>query len=388
MSDEEGGMTKEEAETAKARAEAAKAEAEAKRAEQELDEWSKHRREEEARSAAAKSPELPTTQTAKISQLVPDLSKVSTGETKVSGDQVIQGTALALRALQKVATEVVDIIFSAARGPDCIMLVTSELDLAASDALFLQIRAGLKELEAAAMALLAPEEAAVVSPFENLPVLGVAGALSAAIPSALSLLAAHRSITTHTISPDDISAVIAVSGALANKGMTVMHDQFRVLVEGETHRSVERVWTSKQGLVQRKLELSGAKDEESDHKLRVELISDLITAIDSYLTAISSASPDGERSALTNAVLRELLHDASSTRRFVLLVKGYGGSSTQLVNDKPFWFKDEFSIVASMGISYLLVDAGNGTVAAGGSRSGTVTVTGKIGGDLEFKASV
>jgi hypothetical protein len=392
MSGDQGGMTKEEAETARARAEAARAEAEAKRAEQELDEWNKalsqRRREEESRSAAAKSQGASAAQAAQFSQLVPDLSKVNAGETKVSGDQVIQGSALALRALEKVAAEVADIILSAAKGSDCTILVTSELDLATSDALFLEVRAGLKELQAGAMALLAPEEAVVESPFEALPVLGVAGAISAAIPSALSLLAAHRSITIHTINPDDTSAVIAVSGALASNGMTVMHDQFRVLAEGEIHRSLERVQTSKQDLIKRKLELSRAPDEDPDRELRIELISALITAIDSYLTAISNASSTGERSALTNAILREVLHDASSARRFVVLIKGYGGSSAQLVNDKPFWFKDEFSVVASMGISYLLVDATNGRVATGGSRSGTVSVTGKIGGNLEFKASV
>jgi hypothetical protein len=70
------------------------------------------------------------------------------------------------------------------------------------------------------------------------------------------------------------------------------------------------------------------------------------------------------------------------------LVKGCGGSSAQLVNDKPFWFKDEFSVVASMGISYLLVNAENGRVAAAGVRSATVAITGKIGGDFEFKPPI
>jgi hypothetical protein len=392
MSDGQGGMTREEAETVKARAEAAKAEAEAKRAEQELDEWntalSQRRKEEESRSAIVKSQQASTAQASQFSQLVPDLSKVNTGETKVTGDQAIQGSALALRALEKVAVEVADTIIFATKGSDCTMLVTSELDLATSDALFLEVRAGLQELEAAAAALLAPEEAVISSPFEGLPALGVVGTLSAAIPSALSLLAAHRSITTHTINSDDMSAVIAVCGALASKGATVMHDQFRVLAEGEIHSNLERVRMSRQGLIQMKLELSRATDDDPDRKLRVELISALITAIDSYLTTISSASSAGQRSALTNAILREVLHDADSARRFVVLVKGYGGSSAQLVNDKPFWFKDEFSIVASMGISYLLVDAENGRVAAGGSRSGTVMAAGKIGGNLEFKASV
>jgi hypothetical protein len=323
-----------------------------------------------------------------LSQLIPDLSKVNTGETKVTGDQAIQGSALALRALEKAAGEVADAIISAAGGPDCTLLVTSELDLATSDALFLEVQAGLQELEAAAAALLRPEEAAAPSPFEVLPVIGVVAALSAAIPSALSLLAANRAVTTQAISPDDASAAIAVSGALVSRGAIVIHDQFRVLVKGEVNASLERVRTSRQGLMQLNLKLARATDNDPGRELRVDLISALITAIDAYLTALSSTSSAGQRSALTNAVLREVFHVVGPERRFAVLIKGCGGSSAQLVNDRPFWFKDEFSIVASMGISFLLVDAGNGRVAAGGSRSGTVMAAGKIGRSLEFKASV
>jgi hypothetical protein len=390
MSGSHENMTKETAETAKAHAEAAKAEIEAKRAEQELDEWNstlaRRRREEESRSAIAKSQkEASEAQVTQFSQLIPDLSKVQAGETKISGDQVIQGSALALRALEKAAAEVAGVIMSATGGADCTILVTSELDLATSDALFLDVRAGLKELEAATQVLLAPKEAITASPFESLPVLGVAGALSAAIPSALSLLAAHRNITTHAINSDDTSAAAAVAGALVSKGVIVLHDQFRVLAEGEIHKIIKRIRQSKQDLIKMKFELSQVTDEDPDRNLRFELVSALITAIESYLTAISTASSDGKRSALTDAVLREVLHDPSVPRRFAILVKGCGGSSAQLVNDKPFWSKDEFSVVASMGISYLLVDAENGRVAAAGVRSGSVSMAGKIGGDFQFK---
>jgi hypothetical protein len=337
---------------------------------------------------AAKARDASVAQPTQFAQLVPDLSKVDTGTLTVSGDQAIGGSALALRALAKVAAEVADNILAAAKGPDCTILVTSELDLATSDALFLEVRDGLSELEAAAEALLAQEPAAAESPFEVLPVIGAAAALSAAIPSALSLLAARRSITTYAINPDDTSAAIAVCGALAGKGVTVLHDQFRVLTEGEIHGRLDRVQANKQALIRRQIELSKVNDEDPDRKLRIELIANLITAIESYLTAISSASSAGGRSALTNAILREVLHDAGSARRFAVLVKGYGGSSAQLVNDRPFWFKDVFCIVTSMGITFLLVDAANGQIAAGGSRSGTVSVTGKIGGNLEFKSSI
>jgi hypothetical protein len=392
MTGSQADMTKEDAETAKARAEAAKAEAEAKRAERELDEWnnalSQRRKEEGSDGAITNSQQASTAQPFQFSQLIPDLSKASTGETKVTGDQAIQGSALALRALEKAAGEVADVIISAAKGPDCTLLVTSELDLVTSDALFLEVQVGLQELEAAAAALLQPEEAAAPSPFEVLPAFGVVAALSAAIPSALSLLAANRVVTTHTISPDDTAAAIAVSGALANRGAIVIHDQFRVLVKGEIHASLERVRSSRQGLMQKNLELERVTDDDPDRRPRVDLISSLITAIDAYLSAISSNSSTGQRSALTNAVLREVLHGPGANRRFAVLIKGCGGSSEQLVNDRPFLFKDEFSIVASMGISYLLVNAGNGRIAAGGSRSGSVMAAGKIGRSLEFKASV
>jgi hypothetical protein len=339
-----------------------------------------------AQTEAATSSASPA-QPFQLSQLIPDLSKVNAGDTKVTGDQAIQGSALALRALEKAADQVADAIISGAKGPDCTLLVTSELDLVTSDALFLEVQAGLRELEAAATALLRPQASAAPSPFEVLPVVGVADALSAAIPLVLSLLAANRAVTTHAISPDDTSASIAVSGALAGRGAIVIHDQFRILVKGEIHASLERVRSGRQGLIEKNLELARITDDDPDRKMRVDLISALITAIDAYLTAISGASSPGQRSALTNAVLREVLHGPGPDRCFAVLIKGCGGSSTQLVNDRPFWFKDEFSIVASMGISYLLVDAANGRVAAGGSRSESVLASGKIGRSLEFKTS-
>ena len=61
------------------------------------------------------------------------------------------------------------------------------------------------------------------------------------------------------------------------------------------------------------------------------------------------------------------------------LVKGAGGSTAQVVNDRPLWFKDKFTTIASAGLSWLLVDTATGAVITGGSKVSTLEISGTIG---------
>jgi hypothetical protein len=81
--------------------------------------------------------------------------------------------------------------------------------------------------------------------------------------------------------------------------------------------------------------------------------------------------------------LRERLHDGSIP--CVVLVKGVGGSTAQVVNDGPLWFKDKFTTIASAGLSWLLVATADGAVVAGGSKVSTLEVHGTIGETVKVK---
>ena len=69
----------------------------------------------------------------------------------------------------------------------------------------------------------------------------------------------------------------------------------------------------------------------------------------------------------------------------MVLVKGVGGSTAQVVNDRPLWFKDKFTTIASAGLSWLMVDPATGKVIAGGTKVSTLEITGTIGDTIKVK---
>ena len=109
----------------------------------------------------------------------------------------------------------------------------------------------------------------------------------------------------------------------------------------------------------------------------------LASAIDAFLASILAVPGGATRSAYTSAILRERLHDGSIA--CVVLVKGVGGSTAEVVNDKPLWFKDKFTTIASSGLSWLLIAAADGAVVAGGSKVSTLEITGTIGDTIKVK---
>ena len=82
------------------------------------------------------------------------------------------------------------------------------------------------------------------------------------------------------------------------------------------------------------------------------------------------------------AILREGLHDG--TIKYVLFVKSQSASGAQLVNDKPLWLDDKFSVLAAASISWVLVDPASGEVLDADVTTGTAQANGKIGETFEF----
>jgi hypothetical protein len=170
---------------------------------------------------------------------------------------------------------------------------------------------------------------------------------------------------------------MSVAGALVAAGGIVSHDDFRVLTEGPLH---EKLATLRERREQLNAVPSDGDNSQADRKASA---TSLVAVIDAYMAAISSAPEGGKRSTLTTAVLREGLH-LDSGYPYVLLVRGQGGDAGQLVNDRPLWWKDKFSTIASMSISYLLVDTHTGRVHSGGTESATCAIHGSIGSDFRL----
>lgn len=383
------------AELAAANAEAAQLAAE--KARLELDEWKSpasvaNRAAQQRADTAQAEKSLMDSSLGQFAGAVPDLSKVNTGSATVDAGTQLFGSALALQALGQASRAAAADI--AARIPDKgkYLLVTTEADLASTDAMYTQVENGLQQLLQAAQALTAlaakesaPETAGAgaTAHRESIVAAGV-GIAAAALPAVVSLFSANRKISGASVSADDLQAVIGVAAAMTQQQppLKVLMDDFRIIDRtGRISDLLDRVNAERLALASRKADLTGSVSPEDSRSLA--LVSQVASAIDAFLASILAVPGGATRSAYTSAILRERLHDGSID--CVVLVKGVGGSSAQVVNDKPLWFKDKFTTIASAGLSWLLVAVADGAVIAGGSKVSTLEVTGTIGDTIKVK---
>jgi hypothetical protein len=117
----------------------------------------------------------------------------------------------------------------------------------------------------------------------------------------------------------------------------------------------------------------------------VGVMTDLQTSIDTFLTAIHTVPASGSRSAYTLASLRQDLHSGDPATR-VVYISASGGSSDQLLEHRSFLFKDKFESIASVSVSYWVLDPGNGTIIAAGNAGGTARLKGSIGGTITVES--
>ena len=229
---------------------------------------------EQASGTAKAEQETAEARQKQLTSLLPNLSAVDRGETRVSGEQPIYGQALARRALERAAAQVATAV-KAALGGAISVLVTSDPDLAASDAAYLEVVTGLEQLTEAAKQVLASAARETVAP-------AAIGAAAAAIPLVLSLMSAHRSITTTSGPADDLAAAVSVVGALlrADPRGAVWHDGFRTLSgDGRTYQVLKELRETRGKLAQLASSDGTAKDE------RAERTEPIIAAIDQFVAA-------------------------------------------------------------------------------------------------------
>jgi hypothetical protein len=364
----------------------------AEKAQAELDEWKSPaavagRAAQQRADTAQAETSLMNSSLGQFTGAVPDLSKVSTGSTTVDSGTQLFGSALSLQALGQASREAAVEIAARVPAQNKRVLVTTDTDLASTDALYVQVEEGLKQLLQAAQELTAPPFAepvpgSVTDGLES--IIGGVGLAAAGLPAVISLFSANRKISGASVTADDTQAVIGVAAALTQleKPVQVLMDDFRTLDRGgPVSQLLASVNGQRLALTARKAELTSATSPEGTESLA--MVGQVAAAIDAFLASILAVAAGATRSAYTSAVLRERLHDG--TIACVVLVKGVGGSTAQVVNDRPLWFKDKFTTIASAGLSWLMVDPVSGAVIAGGTKVSTLEISGTIGESIRVK---
>jgi hypothetical protein len=326
-----------------------------------------------------------------VASLIPAFSKVERGELKVGGDQPTAGTTVAGRALQNAAKLVKAEVIDQIGADEWTLLITSDGDIAGSDAAYHSTLAALKRLETWAQAVLDLPEPSVAPVEAILPMVAVASAVAAAVPGILSLLSAHRTVTTGKVTIDDVTAAAAVAGVLksGNSNGTVFHDAIRPLPSGgEISSEVDSLYALRQQLIERKVKLESRKPtagtEPSEELIAaIALVGKVSDSIEELLEKLVTVPEEATRSPLAAAILREGLHNGAF--QYVLFVKAQSASGMQLVNDKPLWWKDTFAVLAAASISWMLVDATGGDILRANVVTGTAQAKGKIGDSFELQ---
>jgi hypothetical protein len=313
------------------------------------------------------------------------------------------------------------------------LLITDDPDLATSDTAYTEVTSGLQQLTAAADDMLNAVPAAE-DEFGFAP--AVVGAVAAAIPPLLSLFSARRTVNTFALSADNTAAVAQIAGQLAAGGHRVRIDDFRLVPSGRVASLENALRERRTALVRKKLEKDAERaqletkratsQEEVDdltkalHALStndanynevkthltqqradrdgaatasmkatvaVNVIDELLTSIDAFLVAVHAVPTGGTRSALASAALREELRGQPGKPRFaqVLFVNASSGSAVQMMDDKPLWFEDKFESVATLSVSYWVIDSATSNVVAGGSAAGSARLKGAFGGVVKIE---
>jgi hypothetical protein len=338
-----------------------------------------------------------------VAAYVPDFSRVERGSLDLRGDQPLFADTVAQQALRTAAAKLAQHVRAAATVDQMRLLITSDADLAGSDAAYAEVVSGLDELSAAANALLEPPKVEGVARFASAIAIGAQIAASA-LPGILSLLSAHRTVTTSSATVSDLAAAAAAAGALRAEqpAPPIVHDDIRLLPLGPVHTKLTELSRQRQRLVARRLELAatpaGADDDHAEdtdtdagtdeQKALVAAIDSLLAAIDAFTAAVRAVPQGSTRSPLTLAALHAQLHAETSTAKLpafthVLFVKGAGGSVQQVVEDRPLLFKDRFSLVGTASITYMLLDTRSNELVAADTATGEASVHGTVGEALD-----
>ncbi len=387
----------------------------------------------EAESAAAES------RRNRIAALVPNLADVKTGELTVGGDRPILSGGIARHALGQAAEKVSTAIERQIAGQTVSILVTSDADLATADGVRLEVSQGLAGLTKAADELLAEliddtdDDEKIAGKMIGV-VESVGGAIAAVVPGLLSLFAARRATTSGALELDHRAAVADVAGRLLGQQRTIRIDDFRPVPNGDTAAADRTLRERRSTLQTSKIEFEAARSatqieltqatasaaraqklfdestpedanqEQLERNLddalrnvgmlskkfeiasgRVGIIDELVSGIDEFLVAIHATADWRARSLFVTAALYEQLHGGEAPFTHVAYVSAATGSLDQVTDDKPLWFNDNFSVIATANITYMLIDT-QGVVKSAGVKTGASKADGTIGSSLSVSS--
>jgi hypothetical protein len=120
--------------------------------------------------------------------------------------------------------------------------------------------------------------------------------------------------------------------------------------------------------------------------VRLGLVDSLVAAIDAFTAAVRVIPPGGRRSSLSTAALLQSLHDGAEPRfTHVLLVKSQPAQAAQLTDDKPLWFKDKFSTIVEVNVTYILIATADSRIVRAGTATATTAAHGDLGSEIAIK---
>ena len=393
--------TKEEADRRKAVADANAAETAAKKAQREEAEAASPSA--IAQRAAKADAEMAKLKADSFASFVPDFTKVTRGDlTTATGGEPTAGTGVAGRAIDNAAAHIAAEVVRELGADDWSVLVTDDVDLASSDAVYQDVRYAIGRLCGLATEAIEAIDAidATKPPIERdrtsllgvLPLIPAApkaiAAVASALPGVLSLLSRPRTVTTGTITVSDTAAAMAVAGKLKgnNDKRRVLHDRFRLPPEGgDVQSSIQLLHRLREQLAMRKVALSlvTPSDQQvltNDLAASLAILAKVIGSIDAYLESITTAPAGAARSPLATAILRQELHGTTPVP--VLLVKAESASGMQTIENRLIR-DDKFAVIAAATITWSLLNPG-GDIRAAGLATGTAQATGKIGERFEI----
>ncbi len=401
---------KAEAEVAKAHAEAAKAQADALKSQREAEALgtpgAREKAEAENRKAIAEAEkDAATARRDQFGALVPDLGAVRAGTLDATGDEALFGVVLRRRALAAAAKTAGGVILQALQQarddalasetppalPAARVLVTNDPELVDTEAVHLAITGGAEHLTALADQLLTalqPDQR-LAGGFE-----AVAGAVAAALPAALSLVSAQRTLAGSSAPADEFAATASVVGALVpnDLGASFALDEFRTLSAGTVQTLFAELEQRRQRLLAQKLALSPAVrsdvtppgPEGPDHALtrrdvQIGLVDAVAASIDAFVNAATTVPAGATRSLFTLATMRERLHAGEHGFTHVLLIRAGRSACHQVLENRPLWLRDRFAVAAGADISFALIRAFDGAVVCADQVSGQAQANGTIG---------
>ena len=315
---------------------------------------------------------------AQVSALIPDIKDANASKLDVSGDAPLYGGMAAHHALVDVSAKIADAIADIVT--DKKVLVTSDADLATSDAIYVQVATSLDGLISAAEAILPTVAEGSPGGPDSSADLGfpgaAVGAIASAIPAVLSAFSSQRTVKTFSSTVDAEAAIASVAGALHTAQVWI--DDFRLLPAAD----LAQRFATLQALRIRVQQLVTLEPDAT--KPLPKLAKDVLTAIDAFLTSALTTPSGAKRSPFAEACLREQLHE-SGALDFVLLVTGASATSQQMINDRPFWSDDKFSVLSTVSVTYALIELPSSKVVGSGVVVGTTQLMGKIGEGFEIQ---